>query len=128
MKGGYVQLQNACFVSRSFPNTILLFYPASPIVVLLTEEIVIGVKGHAISLSFSVIGDEPSILPSAVRWYLDDTVEVTEDDERISFSSDRFSLTITNLSLSDEGIYTVNATNIIGTGSAEVFLDVESMT
>ena len=92
---------------------------------LLTEEEVIGVEGRSITLNFTVMGDEPRVLPNSVRWYLNGMAEVMED-ERLRFSPDRLSLNITNLSRSDEGIYTVNATNIVGTGSAEVFLDVES--
>lgn len=96
---------------------------------LLTDSEEIGVKGQNITLYFSVVEDEPKVLPASIHWYFhngEDVLEITDDDRRFGFSSDQLSLTITNLSLSDEGTYAVNATNIIGTGSAEVFLDVES--
>ena len=99
--------------------------PASPVVVLLTEEVVIGVRGRNVTLDFAVIGDEPRVLASSIRWYLNGVEELI-GDERLSFSPDRLSLTITNLSQADEGTYMVNATNIIGTGTAVVSLDVES--
>ena len=95
----------------------------------LTSSEEIGVKGRNITLNFSVIEDEPKVNPEFIHWYLTNetgTLEITSDNQRFNFSEDMFSLVITNLSLFDEGTYTVNATNIIGTGSAGVFLDVES--
>ena len=96
---------------------------------LLINSLEIGVKGRNITLNVSVVEDEPNVVPEFLRWFFCDeeaTVEITSDAEQFGFSEDRLSLVITNLSLSNEGTYIVNATNIIGTGSAQVFLDVES--
>ena len=88
----------------------------------------IGVRGRNITLTFDVTGDEPKVLPGEVRWYFTDGSVTTEvvSSSRIGFSADRLVLTITNLSISDQGNYTLNATNIIGTGLSSVFLDVQS--
>ena len=93
-----------------------------------TTSLEIGVKGRNITLNFSVIEDEPKVLPEFIHWFLSNGAGMKEitSDLRFNFSEDKYSLVITNLSLSDEGNYTVFATNIIGTGSAQVFLDVES--
>ena len=95
----------------------------------LTSSLEIGVRGRNITLNFSVIEDEPKVPPEFITWSLSSVEgmrEITSGDKRFIFSEDKLSLFITNLSLSDEGNYTLSATNIIGTGSAQVFLDVES--
>ena len=43
----------------------------------------------------------------------------------IVFSDDRFSVTLSNLSLSDEGFYTITASNPAGSDMDSLFLDVE---
>ena len=86
----------------------------------------IGVRGQNITLNFNVTGDEPRVVPQHIRWYFmsnDITTEV--NGSRFLFSPNRQLLTITNLTLDDEGRYFLNATNIIGTGSSSVYVDVE---
>ena len=101
---------------------------ASPVVVSQMSATEIGVRGRNITLAFVVSGDEPRVMPEDVKWYFTDSSVTTEvvSNSQISFSADRLVLTVTNLSISDQGNYTLNATNIIGTGSASVFLDVQS--
>ena len=101
-----------------------MFLTASPRVSLISNGLEIGVKDRGITLRVNVFGDEPKVLPEDIRWFLSST-EITEDDERVEFSDDRFSLTISNLTLSDEGNYTVSATNIIGTGVQVIGLNVQ---
>ena len=93
-----------------------------------TSTLAIGVRGRNISLNFSVTEDEPEVVPEFINWFLSNGEGMQEiiSDGRFSFSEDKLALFITNLSLSDKGNYTLFATNIIGTGSAQVFLDVES--
>ena len=94
-----------------------------------TSAVEIGVKGRNITLSFDVTGDEPRVLPQHVRWYFINDGNTTEviggNGSQFLFSPDRKVLTITNLTLDNEGVYIFSATNIIGTGSSSVYVDVE---
>lgn len=54
--------------------------------------------------------------------------EMLSEDSRHVFDSSRTSLNITDLTLDDQGTYTLTANNIIGNGSDTVFLDVQSKT
>lgn len=91
----------------------------------------IGVQGRNIALLFKITRDVPRVKPQDIKWYRrslsNDTTEILVNDSRIMFSTTRDSLTIYNLTLSDEFTYIVNATNIIGTGSSSLFLDIEGM-
>lgn len=91
----------------------------------------IGVQGRNITLLFKITRDVPRVKPQDIKWYRrslsNDTTEILVNDSRIMFSNTRDSLTIYNLTLSDEFTYIVNATNIIGTGSSSLFLDIEGM-
>ena len=91
------------------------------------EAIPIGVKTRDITLEFQISGDVPAVPLEGIRWYLqrDNISEILGDSRRV-FSHDRRSLSLFNLELDDEGNYTMNATNIIGTGSDMIYLDVES--
>ena len=72
--------------------------------------------------------DSPLVLVESIRWTFND-VELVEDiGGRITFSKNRLSLTITNLNLSDEGVYTLTATNPAGSSSENIFLDVQGNT
>ena len=93
----------------------------------ISEAIPIGVKTRDITLEFQISGDVPAVPLEGIRWYLqrDNISEILGDSRRV-FSHDRRSLSLFNLELDDEGNYTMNATNIIGTGSDMIYLDVES--
>ena len=101
---------------------------ASPVVINIKSGTVIGVQGRNITLTFRIVEDEPKVIPVDTRWYFKTDNVTTEifEGTRTSFSPDRLVLIITDLTLMDQGWYTVNAANIIGTGSSSVFLDVQS--
>ena len=88
----------------------------------------IGLLNEPVTLQFSIMGDSPLVLVESIRWTFKD-IELVEDiGGRIMFSENRLSLTITNLNLSDEGVYTLTATNPAGSSSESIFLDVEGNT
>jgi len=87
-----------------------------------------------ITLSFTVTRDNPTVLPKNITWLFtsrftpDSTVTVTVDtDSRYSFSSDRRSLTITNITLRDDGEYRLVALNDVGNSSDYIRLTVNCM-
>ena len=93
----------------------------------ISEAISIGVKTRNITLEFRISGDVPRVPLEGIHWYLQrDTTSEIIGDSRHVFSYDRRSLTLIDLELNDEGNYTMNATNIIGTGFDMIYLDVES--
>ena len=93
----------------------------------ISEAIPIGVKTRDITLRFQISGDVPAVPLEGIRWYLQrDNISEILNGSRHVFSHDRRSLLLFNLELDDEGNYTMNATNIIGTGSDMIYLDVES--
>ena len=90
----------------------------------------IGVKGNNVTLSFDISRDVPSVISDeGIEWYLNmdngNTVLITQG-LRHDFDINKTSLTITNLNLNDQGTYSLNASNIIGSDSDIIFLDVQS--
>ena len=85
---------------------------------------VIGVNGSSITLIFTITEDNPPVVLDEIQWLFNGTV--LSAGNRVSFSMDRRSVTITQLQvLLDEGIYTLIATNPAGTTSASIFLNVQ---
>ena len=92
------------------------------------NETIVGVEFNNIQMTFTVSRDLP--LVDNIRWFRytqrdSNRLEILEE-ERYMFSEDRLTLTIQSLNLSDSGIYTMEASNIVGTGNASVTLDVQS--
>ena len=89
----------------------------------------IGVKGNNVTLSFEITRDVPLVNESGIQWYhvndSGDAVLITEGSRHM-FNTNKTSLTISNIDLDDQGTYSLNASNIIGTDSDIVFLDIQS--
>ena len=82
----------------------------------------------SITLSFEVRCDIPLVELSSDDWrvvYVDQEGSLTLTEDRFTFSEDFTSLTIDPVVLTDEGTYTLTATNEAGTDSASIVLDVE---
>uniref|UniRef100_A0A1X7ULZ4 G-protein coupled receptors family 2 profile 2 domain-containing protein n=2 Tax=Amphimedon queenslandica TaxID=400682 RepID=A0A1X7ULZ4_AMPQE len=89
-----------------------------------------GVEGQSIVLTFSITQDDPLVNTSNIRWTFRGPaglLDITESsDSRYELSSNRRSLAISHLlTSSDEGYYTVYATNEAGTQNASIQLMVE---
>ena len=95
----------------------------SPVVRAVLTSPVIGVFGKSITLQFNITKDNPLVIPDNIQWQFNGTDLVGGD--RVVFSENRFSVTLNQLSLSDEGIYTVTASNPAGSDTDSLFLDVE---
>ena len=76
------------------------------------------------TLSFRILNASPAVLPSNIEWVFNGTA-LSDSVSRYSFSSDRLSLTVSALTHSDEGLYTLTATNEAGLGSASLILNIE---
>ena len=103
-------------------SLLLILFPAPPIV-RATSNNVIGIITQEITLKFNITGDTPLVTHNNIHWQFNGTDLVGGDT--VVFSDNRFSVTLSNLSLSDEGFYTVTATNPAGSDMDSLFLDVE---
>ena len=91
----------------------------------------IGVKGNEITLNFTITRDLPLVVPDdGIQWYHtnDNGLVQIVNSSRHLFDATVTSLTITNLTLTDQGTYSLSASNIIGNDSDKIFLDVQSET
>ena len=92
-------------------------------------NIVTGVQGGSITLNFTTSNALPAITAENIQWFFkstnDSQIELTQSSQH-NFSSDRLSLTISPLVLSDEGNYTLQINHITGSVISAVFLELHS--
>lgn len=125
---------------------------AVPVVTAITESPLVAVFGRSATLSFSVTEDIPPVTPEGIVWMFremtvgsggsgesgesGDSGENEESGEvqghvldseysRYIFSEDRRTLTIFPVHDSDEGLYTLMATNAAGSDSNSISVDVQ---
>ena len=108
----------------------MFFSIAKPVVVFTGNGTVVGVEFREAEMRFNVSRDLPLVLVDDIRWFFKqqgfNTRREIIDDDRYTFSEDRLTLTVRFLNLTDSGTYTVEASNVVGTGSASAALDVQS--
>ena len=86
----------------------------------------IGLITMSVHLQFSIEEATPPVALEDIFWMFGDS-ELQEDGEHVMFSANRLSVTITNLSLSDGGVYSLTATNPAGSDSAHIMVEVQGM-
>ena len=108
-------------------------YSAQPVVAFTGNETVIGVQFRDVQMTFNVSRDLPLVEMENIRWFFtqqgtDTKKEIIPEDQpnHYTLTNSRLTLTITFLNMSDSGTYTVEASNIVGTGSASTILEVQS--
>ena len=98
--------------------------PAVPVVSTETPDL-IGVQGRPVALQFTISADIPPVATSDIVWTFTNTSGATStltvDD---GLSPDRLTLNISAVEYSDEGTYTLTASNVAGAGMATITLDV----
>ena len=77
------------------------------------------------TLQFNITQDHPPVTPDGIVWTFNGTKLNFNNSSRLTFSADRRSLTISRLNLSDEGLFTMTASNPAGSDTASIFVDVE---
>ena len=77
------------------------------------------------TLQFNITQDHPPVTPDDIVWTFNGTKLNFNNSSRLTFSADRRSLTISRLNLSDEGFFTMTASNPAGSDTASIFVDVE---
>jgi len=88
-----------------------------------------AIAGRSITITFSISGDYPPVSPSDITWQFNSSSGTTTSistavDSRYTFSDNWLSLTISNVSLTDEGSYRLSASNYAGNNSTTVMLTV----
>ena len=91
---------------------------------------VLGVVYRNVNVVFTILRASPQVSLENIKWTFTDTNEGSRDitnstDGRLAFSGNLQQLTISNISMSDEGMYTLTATNPAGVRSGVVNLNVE---
>jgi hypothetical protein len=88
---------------------------------------VIGVEFQDVQLTINITRDLPSVVTSDIQWFYSNNGQrlALASDDHYHISGNRLSLVISNLSLSDSGLYTAEASNIVGTGSSSITLNVQ---
>lgn len=74
-------------------------------------------------MEFKISSAKPLVSAGNIYWQFNGMI--LESSNRLEFSDSKLSLQIYNLTLSDEGNYTLVASNPAGVGSAYIFLNVE---
>ena len=106
-----------------------------PVVTTLHEnKTVIGVEFRNTQLQFMISRDLPAVQTRDIQWFFQrngqngrQRISLESNPSHYNFSLDRLTLMIFNLTqAADHGNYTVEASNIVGTGSDTVALDVQS--
>ena len=117
---------SSCASYLPFP---LPSFTAAPIVTAETQSDV-TLLGEGFKIVFSIANDVPEVLPTDTTWTFTSSRSGTEvvlddsSDQRFQFSDDRLTLTVTNASLLDDGVYRVRATNPAGSDSDFTGIDV----
>ena len=94
----------------------------------ITESPLITLENVSITLSFEVTDDIPPVMLTSSDWMVTNSEvshTIDPEDPRYTFSEDFTSLTIDPVIVSDEGTYTLTATNEAGSHSATITVDVQ---
>ena len=84
-------------------------------------------RNNTVTISFNITA-VPAVTPANIQWYFKSTlVELLNNNNKYIFSSNRHSLTISNVQVSDIGTYRITATNIVGSNQTDVNLIVYGM-
>ena len=92
----------------------------------------VAFRSQNITLPFVIQNDFPTVVPSDIKWTFTDVHGNLIHNPIISgvnyvFSEDNLNLTIVNADNALEGLYTLVATNVAGSGSASTELVVEGL-
>ena len=110
----------------SFINSSLSLYFIVPPTVVSDLSTYLGVVHESVTISFKILHASPLVNITNIQWFFNDT-RLTSSESRYNFSSDLLSLIINTLQHSDEGVYTLIASNEAGTNSTSVFLEIEGI-
>ena len=113
-----------------FDYLYLHSFTVPPRVLVVGDMTSLGVVNNSISLNFTIVDDFPVVQLQSIMWRFNGTILNNlsiPSDPRYSFSEDLLALTISGLEHSDQGTYTLTATNEAGTNSSSINLQIEGI-
>ena len=108
-----------------------MFVPLVPPTVQPVNSSLLGLVYRNVTIVFNIQRASPEVLLDNIRWTFTNTSGSTVDITNVTTSgrhmltSDSLQLTITNISMEDEGNYTLTASNPAGVNSGTIVLSVE---
>ena len=92
---------------------------------------VVAILFHSLSLTISITTSSPPVTPNDIRWSFTNSSSsvdlLSNSSEHYHLSPDLLTLTISNVSFTDEGKYQVMVSTTAGADSTEITVNVESM-
>jgi len=108
---------------------VIVFYIVPPFVRPVGPAAVIAIEHESIQLSFEILNAHPVVEASGITWRFNDAIILNDlttlNGARLSFSSDRKTLIISNVTYDIEGQYFFSAFNGAGRGSNLLSVNVE---
>ena len=110
--------------------SVILTNAAPPLVSPTSTSVVNAVIESEVTIGFMITRAVPPITSGEIQWTFSRREGGTEDitnstDSQFIFSLDMLSLTIAQLSYSNEGTYTLIAINVAGRGSSSIEVDIQ---
>lgn len=103
----------------------LLYIIGAPVVKAISSTESIGVFSRNVTLVFDIIAANPPVTLSNVIWEFNG-LPLEAQSESVKFSPDKLSVTLSNLTFSNEGDYKVTVSNPAGSSSDSIHLDIQS--
>ena len=97
--------------------------------VLVVSEDPVGVVNRSVNISFIILEAVPLVMVDSIQWHYNYSTLLNNGDmsliDNLIFTSDLLTLTLSDIQHSDQGVYSLTATNEAGTNTAQVFLEVQ---
>jgi len=94
-----------------------------------TNNMVVGVQGMSVVLSFEILQAHPSVDINDIIWKFNENISLNSLSDvygaELSFSSDYLTLTISDLGCSNKGEYKVLVSNSVGNSDDHIQLIVD---
>ena len=116
------------FISN-IPPSLSLSLLVPPRVIAITNSPSTALWDKQFIITFDITSAQPPVDPQDIVWTFEPSdntgiVTINDSSDRLVFTSNRQSLTITSILLSDIGKYTLNATNNGGSNTATISINV----
>ena len=100
-----------------------------PKIVFASESPVLGLVKGNIAVTISIKNASPIVRPENIKWMFQNNTGlnavILEENTRYHFTANHQSLTLKNITHTDEGNYSIQATNEVGSDIVSITLEVE---
>lgn len=102
----------------------MFVYLALPMVTF-ADDILVGKIGANLSIQVNISHDLPAVVPSGIRWFYKQNELIFLNNDKYIVTNDRRTLTVHTLQFTDEGSYSVVVSNIVGSVTSTIQVDVQ---